>query len=115
MTQPQIPPATAGEAPQSAQNREGGADHASRARGLTAPHTAAAVIRHGACGKEWTGATRGHCSGCHETFTSGAFDRHFTHDHGQTVCNPPATRGLIAHQEPWGTLWRTRGGYWTAS
>lgn len=70
------------------------------------------LIRHGRCGKTWTGKTRGHCAQCHETFTSGAFDKHRTISGGVVTCHPPAGRGLVARDMPWGVLWGMPGGYW---
>lgn len=68
---------------------------------------AQALIRHGACGRTWTGASRGHCSGCHETFSSGAFDKHQRISGGVVTCS---TDGLVASRKPWGTLWSMPGG-----
>lgn len=61
------------------------------------------MITHGRCGKSWTGATNGHCSGCHETFSRGAFDKHQRIRDGVVTCS---TEGLVAHEQPWGTLWK---------
>lgn len=73
-----------------------------------------ALIRHGACGRGWTGSSRGHCSGCHETFTAGAFDKHQRQGGERTVCLSPAAAGLVARAEPWGTLWALPDtGYWS--
>lgn len=72
------------------------------------------MIRHGRCGKSWTGANRGHCSGCCETFTSGAFDKHQHISAGTVTCS---TDGLIGKPQPWGTLWALPGSsadYWQA-
>jgi hypothetical protein len=60
------------------------------------------LIRHGQCGRGWTGASRGHCSGCHETFSSGAFDQHQRISGGIVTCS---TSGLVSSEKPWGTLW----------
>lgn len=65
-------------------------------------------IRHGACGKWWTGPSNGHCGKCHETFSSGAFDKHQRIHNGVIACS---TEKLVAHPMPWGTLWRKPGGY----
>jgi hypothetical protein len=68
------------------------------------------LIRHGACGRGWSGVTNGHCSGCHETFSRGAFDRHQRIGAGVVTCS---TDGLMAHPKPWGVLWSLpNGGYW---
>lgn len=66
----------------------------------------AKVYRHGQCEKQWTGLTNGHCSACHETFSSGAFDRHQSIDKGVITCS---TDGLIPCEMPWGILWRLPG------
>ncbi len=68
------------------------------------------LIRHGACGKGWSGITRGHCGQCHETFSAGAFDPHQRIHGGVITCS---TDGLEAREEPWGTLWiLPDSGYW---
>lgn len=71
------------------------------------------AIRHGQCGKWWTGAERSHASCCHETFSSlSAFDAH--RRGGQ--CNDPASVGLVAREKPFGRLWgwpAPEGGYST--
>lgn len=60
------------------------------------------AIRHGECGKWWTGAERSHASCCHRTFSSlSAFDHH--RKGGR--CNDPATLGLVARSKPFGDLW----------
>lgn len=64
------------------------------------------MIRHGACGAEWTGTTNGHCSGCHLTFSRGSFDKHQRMRDGKNVCLAPEEVGLVGHTMPWGTLWR---------
>jgi hypothetical protein len=64
------------------------------------PHT------HGPCGNWWTGATTSHCSGCHNTFSKGAFDKHQRMTNGQNICLNPTEADLTAHNKPWGTLWR---------
>jgi hypothetical protein len=73
----------------------------------------AGAIRHGECGRWWTGAERSHASCCHETFSSlSAFDAHRRGGH----CNTPTTVGLIARPQSWGTLWgwpAPTGGYGT--
>lgn len=72
----------------------------------------ARLIRHGACGKGWTGLTRGHCSGCHETFVSSAFDKHQRIHEGRLQCLTPYDVGLVARDKPWGVLWGMPGSYW---
>jgi len=64
------------------------------------------IIRHGSCGRWWTGPTRNHCGQCHIT-TSGltAFD---AHQRGG-VCAHPQTAGLVAREKPWGTMWALPG------
>lgn len=66
---------------------------------------------HGACGKGWTGARRSHCPACHETFSSeSAADRHRVGKHGvDRRCVDPATVGLVAREQPWGTCWGLPG------
>ena len=60
------------------------------------------AIRHGACGRWWTGTERSHASCCHRTFSSlSAFDAH--RKGGR--CNHPAAVGLIARTKPYGDLW----------
>jgi hypothetical protein len=55
------------------------------------------LITHGACGRQWTGASRAHCSGCHETFTTyGASDKHRTGTFGvDRRCAHPLAVGLV--------------------
>jgi hypothetical protein len=61
------------------------------------------VITHGECGKTWTGASRAHCSGCHETFsTYGVSDRHRVGTPGvDRRCVDPATVGLVLRDGIW--------------
>lgn len=60
------------------------------------------VIRHGRCGRWWTGRDRNHCGSCHEVISSlSGFDAHQTDD----GCVSPAKVGLVARREPWGVLW----------
>jgi hypothetical protein len=67
-------------------------------------------IYHGACGKWWTGISRGHCGQCHETFTAGAFDKHQRIPGGVITCS---TAKLHARQESWGDLWALpQSDYW---
>lgn len=66
------------------------------------------AIRHGKCGKWWTGAQRAHCGACHETFSSlGAFDRHQTWPRGSSGsgCRRPGEVGLTSSARPFGELW----------
>lgn len=71
------------------------------------------LINHGACGKSWSGLSRGHCSGCCQTFSAGAFDAHQRIKDGIVTCS---TEKLVPSEEPWGTLWRLPaaegGSYW---
>ncbi|MGH3382357.1 MAG: hypothetical protein ACRDP6_47275 [Actinoallomurus sp.] len=58
------------------------------------------------CGARWSGERRGHCGGCHRTFSSlSAFQRH---RHG-FQCVAPLLVGLVAVQKPWGTCWSLPG------
>ena len=65
------------------------------------------AITHGACGKSWTGITRAHCSGCHETFsTYRVSDKHRTGAFGaDRRCVDPASVGLVLV----GGIWRGPG------
>lgn len=64
------------------------------------------MIRHGACGRTWTGRDRNHCGGCHQTFaTLAAFDRH----HRGRRCLSPAEAGLDALATEHGPLWHVPG------
>lgn len=64
------------------------------------------AIRHGTCGRWWTGAERSHCGSCHETFSSlTAFERH----RRGLRCNEPTDVGLVARAKPFGTLWGLPG------
>ena len=69
------------------------------------------VIRHGRCGRWWTGTEVGHCAQCHREFSGEqSFTRHQTHDdNGRVICHDPATRGLVARTKPWGLLWGRPG------
>jgi hypothetical protein len=69
------------------------------------------MISHAACGKSWTGLRRAHCPSCHETFNSdSAADKHRVGKHGiDRRCADPATVGLVAVEQPWGTCWQTPG------
>jgi hypothetical protein len=74
-------------------------------------HILKGPFAHGACGRWWTGADRGHCGQCHETFSRGAFDAHQRISGGVITCSTDALEG---HEEPWGTLWKLPDdGYWT--
>lgn len=54
------------------------------------------------CGAWWTGAGRGHCGGCHETFSSQtSFD---VHRRGGR-CLDPVEAGLVGRPRRWGTEW----------
>lgn len=73
-------------------------------------------VTHGECGKHWDqqGSRTGHCSGCHETFTSGTgFDRHQRIRGGQSVCLDPIEVGLEAREDKTGAkVWSLpRGDY----
>jgi len=60
------------------------------------------VIRHGACGRWWTGRDRNHCGSCHETISSvTGFDAH----QKDGKCVSPGAVGMVAREEPWGELW----------
>lgn len=62
------------------------------------------AIRHGACGKWWTGAERSHCGACHELFSGlSAFERH----RRGMRCNPPHEIGLVPREKPYGIVWGT--------
>jgi hypothetical protein len=61
---------------------------------------------HGACGRWWTGTSVGHCGRCHEEFSHGAFDAHQSIRGGVLACS---TAKLVAHEMPYGTLWRLPG------
>jgi hypothetical protein len=69
------------------------------------------MINHPACGKSWTGLRRSHCPVCHETFNSdSAADKHRTGKPGiDRRCVDPATVGLVAVEQPWGTCWQAPG------
>lgn len=69
------------------------------------------AIRHGQCGKWWTGASNGHCGKCHRVFSRGAFDKHQRIKSGVITCS---VAGLSPHPYPWGLLWTLPGGYWPA-
>ncbi|MGW6912510.1 FDXHR family putative zinc-binding protein [Kitasatospora sp. NPDC054939] len=59
------------------------------------------AIWHG-CGAWWTGRERGHCGGCHLTFSSRtAFDRH----RRRFRCVEPSRAGLVGRPAAWGVLW----------
>ena len=59
------------------------------------------VITH-SCGAKWTGKTRAHCAGCHETFSSdSAFDKH----RKGLRCHTPESVGLVAREGAHGTIW----------
>jgi hypothetical protein len=69
------------------------------------------AIRHGECGRWWTGINRAHCAadGCHRTFSGdSAAEKHrvgsFGSD-GDRRCVDPATVGLVARDMPYGVLW----------
>lgn len=63
-------------------------------------------IVHGACGAEWSGISRAHCSGCCETFdTVPLFEQHRDSRGPRGTCKPPAALG--ATQLP-GGVWTTR-------
>jgi hypothetical protein len=64
------------------------------------------LITHGQCGKQWSGLTNGHCSACHETFSSGAFDKHQHIRDGVITCS---TKGFVPWEMPWGILWKLPG------
>lgn len=65
-----------------------------------------AYIRHGSCGRQWTGANVGHCGGCHKEFAGlTAFDRHQRMHDGESICLDPAEAGLVARPKPWGVLY----------
>jgi hypothetical protein len=61
---------------------------------------------HGACGRWWTGISVGHCGRCHQEFSHGAFDAHQSIRGGILTCS---TAKLVAHEMPYGTLWRLPG------
>lgn len=69
------------------------------------------MITHGECGKTWTGLRRAHCPACHETFNSdSAAEKHRTGKPGvDRRCADPATVGLVAVEQPWGTCWQAPG------
>ncbi|TXH48186.1 MAG: hypothetical protein E6Q97_25300 [Desulfurellales bacterium] len=66
---------------------------------------------HCRCGAWWTGTMAGHCTACHQTFTSiRSFDIHRTgsHAHGTRTCLNPASittqagnPALIPANKPW--------------
>lgn len=71
------------------------------------------MITHAACGQSWTGLRRSHCpaDGCHRTFNSdSAAERHRVGKPGvDRRCVDPASVGLIAVEQPWGTCWQAPG------
>lgn len=69
------------------------------------------AIVHGECGQWWTGASRVHCAGCHQTFSSeSAADKHRTGRYGgDRRCVSPLDAGLVAREKPWGACWSMPG------
>jgi hypothetical protein len=66
----------------------------------------AGAIRHGECGRWWTGVARAHCPSCHEVFScDSAAERHRVGPTGARQCASPGTVGLIARGMPFGVLW----------
>jgi len=60
-----------------------------------------------ACGKIWTGLSRCHCHGCHETFNSvHAFDLHRTNQQ----CRNPAE--IVVNKKTNETMSKNSDGYW---
>ncbi|MFF4489465.1 hypothetical protein ACFY0F_23700 [Streptomyces sp. NPDC001544] len=66
---------------------------------------------HAECGKTWTGLRRAHCPACHETFNSdSAAEKHRVGKFGvDRRCVDPASVGLVAVEQPWGTCWQAPG------
>jgi hypothetical protein len=55
------------------------------------------------CDNWWTGLNSGHCSACHESFTSvSGFDKHRTGSHSAgRYCLDPASVGLVVANKGW--------------
>ena len=52
------------------------------------------------CVKEWTGTSRCHCSGCHETFSGiTTFDSHRVSNTGRGKCKSPNHMGLEQNEK----------------
>lgn len=59
------------------------------------------------CGARWTGASRAHCAGCHQTFSS--YSAWQMHRRG-LACRAPEDSGLIASNNPHGgVIWKCPG------
>lgn len=65
----------------------------------------AGAITHPKCGSWWVGRTVSHCANCCESFSGvSTFDKHQSIDE-PGLCRKPTDVGLVAVQQPWGTLW----------
>ena len=59
------------------------------------------VLTHN-CGAKWTGASRAHCAGCHETFSC---DKNFDLHRKSSACAPPDCGGkLLPRENEYGTV-----------
>ncbi|WP_439332433.1 FDXHR family putative zinc-binding protein [Saccharopolyspora antimicrobica] len=55
-------------------------------------------ITCGGCSSRWTGVSRCHCSGCHQTFSGvTAFDKH----RNRSKCREPSKLGLVIVNGIW--------------
>ena len=59
------------------------------------------VLTHN-CGAKWTGMSRAHCAGCHETFSC---DSNFDLRRKSMTCAPPDCGGkLLSRENEYGTI-----------
>ena len=69
------------------------------------------MINTHSCGARWTGASRAHFAGCHQTFSS---DSAWQMHRRGLACRAPEDSGLIASNNPHGGVIWKRPGTWAA-